>query len=135
LACHSATWLYAAEEATALGRLPARTAWIRGGNVNNLAPSAEMAMTNLPKSGNWNFNQGMPGPGTVMFWPGGPGVASHSAISTPRGIAGYNQGCICNAFIQPTHIILTPMQLRNDKRTCQLIAPITVVNAAVAANL
>jgi hypothetical protein len=89
-------------------------------------------MTNLPKSGNWNFNQGMPGPGTVMFWPGNP---SHSAISTPRGIAGYNQACICNGFIQPAHIILTPMQLLNNKRVCQLIAPATILNAAVAANL
>lgn len=136
-ACHTATWFYAAEEATALGRLPARTVVARAQNiVGNFNPgSAESAMAGLTKSGNWNFSKGMPPPGSVMFWPALVGV-SHSAVSTPGGIAGYNQACICAAPLQNNaHTILLPSALRGDKRTCQLISPITIVTAAVTAAL
>jgi hypothetical protein len=134
LTCHVATWFWAAEEATARGLTGAKQPLIRAGNIGALPTGAQTAMTNLVRVGTWDFNaQGMPAPGMVMLWTVG---ATHSAISTPAGITGYNQACVFAPYIvHHGYTMGLPAQVQAAKRVCYLIATDTVVNAAAAANL
>jgi hypothetical protein len=134
LTCHVATWYWAAEEAAARGLTTAKAPLVRAINIARMAGTPQGAMLGLRTVGRWNFQtQGMPGPGMVMLWAFG---STHSAISTPGGITGYNQPCIFVPFI--TALGYTqglPSQLIANALTCVLIAPDTVIQAAAAANL
>src|SRR5665213_1953855 len=89
LTCHVATWYWAAEEAAARGLTTAKLPLVRAGNIGVMAGTAQGAMLALLRNGTWDFRvRGMPPPGMVMLWTNG---ATHSAISTPSGITGYNQ--------------------------------------------
>ena len=93
ITCHQAVWFWAAEETTAQGLVPARTLLARMETSPDMPGYGPGAMLRLPRVSAFDFNQkpATPPQGTVLLWLTAP---THSAVVTPHGISGYNQGCI-----------------------------------------
>ena len=89
--CHTATWIYAAQEAQDRGLSSRKTLEAIVSNIADMPEGPQQAIINLARSGTWDFNKTPTTPmdGIVLLWLEG---ASHSAIvSGKNAISGYNQ--------------------------------------------
>ena len=131
IACHIATWFWAAEEAQAVGLSAPTNALQILTNIAGMNPVAQQEMGLLQRSGTWGFNitPVAPPPGTVLFWPGG---GTHSGVVTPNGqIGGYNQVAQFNNIVgQFAHTICPVGNLQAGQNLCHTIAENTIVQRA-----
>ena len=82
--CHTATWLWAAEEATELGRIEDKAPFDRVQNIVGLPGGPQTKMLNLQTTGTWDFSRGMPPPDFVMCWLAAPFDAKGHRGLQPR---------------------------------------------------